>query len=340
MTTAKRLGFFTRLLDDTSAAQRYQNALEQIQLAEKVGFDSAWVAQHHFHRTEGGLPSPFVFLSYAAALTSRIRLGTGIITLPLENALRVAEDASVLDALSGGRLEVGVGSGGTPTSFTAFGLNVADRAEVFSDHFQTVLDAWAGQTLGHPDNTLYPPANGLADRVWQATFSVAGGRRAGERGDGLMLSRTQPRPADNPTATLSDLQNPIIDAYLDALPAGAEPRIVGSRTLFVSEDRERALGFAETGLRRAAVGLRRAGHTLPSDDLDSLKTLLDTHVGTVDDVLETLSLDTALARTTDITFQVHSVDPPHEDVLTSIDLIASRVAPELGWVNTALAATR
>ena len=127
--TAKRLGFFTRILDDAPAATRYGNAIEQIQLAVRVGFDSAWVAQHHFHRDEGGLPSPLVFLSHVAARTRRIRLGTGIITLPLENALRVAEDAAVLDLLSHGRLEVGVGSGGTPTSFTAFGLDVAHTLE-------------------------------------------------------------------------------------------------------------------------------------------------------------------------------------------------------------------
>ena len=335
--TTKRLGFFTRILDDAPAATRYGNAIEQIQLAERVGFDSAWVAQHHFHRDEGGLPSPLVFLSYAAAVTERIRLGTGIITLPLENPLRVAEDAAVLDLLSHGRLEVGVGSGGTPSSFTAFGLDVADRAGVFDEHLAVVLAAWGGEPIGHPDNTLYPAAPQLAERVWQATFSVAGARRAGLRGDGLMLSRTQPRPADAPDRSLSDIQNPIIDAYLDALPAGATPRIVGSRTLFVSDDRDSARAYAATGLRRAAVGLRRAGHTLPDDDLDTLISRLDTHLGTVDDVLETLAQDTALARTTDITFQVHSVDPPHPEVLRSIELIAAGVAPELGWVNTAVA---
>src|SRR4051812_20255025 len=119
----KRLGFFTRLLDDASPGERYRLAAEQIVHAEANGFDSAWVAQHHFSRDEGGLPAPFVFLSYVAALTSRIRLGTGIVTLPLEQPIRAAEDAAVLHLLSGGRLELGVGSGGTPSSFTAFGLD-------------------------------------------------------------------------------------------------------------------------------------------------------------------------------------------------------------------------
>jgi hypothetical protein len=103
----QHLAFFTRLLDAAPAAERYRLAAEQIAHAEQLGFDAAWVAQHHFHEHEGGLPSPFVFLGHLAARTSRIRLGTGIVTLPLELPVRVAEDAIVLDLLSAGRLELG-----------------------------------------------------------------------------------------------------------------------------------------------------------------------------------------------------------------------------------------
>src|SRR5437899_2463134 len=129
----KRLGFFTRLLDETTAAERYRLATQQIVHAERCGFDSAWIAQHHFHEGEGGLPAPFVFLSQAAVQTSRIRLGTGIVTLPLELPVRVAEDAVVTDLISGNRLEVGVGPGGNLTAFTAFGLDANDRHKLM-DH--------------------------------------------------------------------------------------------------------------------------------------------------------------------------------------------------------------
>jgi len=128
----KRLGFFTRLLDEATPAERYRLAAEQITHAEKVGLDSAWIAQHHFHEQEGGLPAPFAFLGFVAAQTSRIRLGTGIVTLPLEHPVRVAEDAAVLDLLSNGRLELGVGTGGNPSAFAAFGLDSAQRAEIFA----------------------------------------------------------------------------------------------------------------------------------------------------------------------------------------------------------------
>lgn len=325
----KRLGFFTRLLDDVPAGERYRLAAEQIIHAEENGFDSAWIAQHHFHAEEGGLPSPAVFLSHVAARTSTIRLGTGVITLPMENALRVAEDTAVLDLLSGGRLEVGFGTGGTKESFEAFGIDADRRGEVYAENLAVVRDAWDGKVL-HGGNRLYPDAPHLLDRVWLATFSANGARLAGLSGDGLMLSRTQPRPADNPDATLDDIQNPIIDAYLAGLPQGRTPRILGSRSLFVADDRKRALAFAETGLRRFAA----AGHRIEGDKLEDLIKALDSHVGTPDDVIASLKKDTALARATDIVFQVHSIDPPHAEILRSIELIAAEVAPALGWTRS------
>jgi putative FMN-dependent luciferase-like monooxygenase len=327
---AKRLGFFTRLLDEASAAERYRLATEQILHAERYGFDSAWVAQHHFHEAEGGLPAPLVFLAQVAALSSRIRLGTGIITLPLENPVRVAEDTAVLDLLSGGRLEVGIGTGGTPSSFTAFGLDSANRSEIYDQYLAILRDAWDGRPLKGGD-TLYPAVPHLNDRVWQATFSHWGGMRAGKAGDGLMLSRTQPRPKDAPNATLAEIQHPIIDAYLEALPEGREPRIVASRLSATKSVREEALRLAEKGLRRVVDGFVAKGHVVPGDTLPEIMAALDTHAGTPDDVIASLSQDSTLPRVTDLVFQVHSVDPPHAAILRSIELIATEVAPALGW---------
>ncbi len=326
-----RFGFFTRLLDQVDAGERYRLALEQICCAERCGFESAWVAQHHFMETEGGLPSPFVFLAQVAARTSTIRIGTGVVTLPLENPLRVAEDAAVLDLLSGGRLELGVGAGGNPSAFVPFGHDTADRTPIFERHLHTVLAAWRGDPLGG-DNRLYPPAPQLVDRVWQATFSAAGGRRAGLAGDGLMLSRTQPRPADARQATLADIQNPIIDAYLAALPPGRAPRIMGSRSVFVADDRAEARRFALHGLRRFAAQMRAAGQqSAGGETLEELLIGNDAHVGTPDEVIASLAADRTLERVTDIVVQVHAMDPPHPLILRSIELVAGKVAPAFGW---------
>src|SRR5882757_7923233 len=165
----QRLAFFTRLLDAVPAAERYRLAAEQIAHAERCGFDAAWVAQHHFHEREGGLPSPFVFLGHVAARTSRIHLGTGIITLPLELPVRVAEDAIVLDLLSNGRLELGVGNGGNPTAFAGFELDGEHRNELYLRNLKRLREALAGETIPGGD-TVYPAQKGLTERIWQATF--------------------------------------------------------------------------------------------------------------------------------------------------------------------------
>ena len=330
----KRLGFFTRLLDQATAAERYRLAAEQIRHAEKAGLDSAWIAQHHFHEAEGGLPAPFAFLGFVAAQTSRIRLGTGIVTLPLEHPVRVAEDAAVLDLMSHGRFELGVGTGGNPTAFAAFGLDSAQRNEIFARNLDIVRTALAGRPLTGGD-TLYPSRPQLCDRIWQATFSVSGGARAGKAGDGLLLSRTQPRSKDNPRATLAEIQHPIIDAYLAALPAGCEPRIMASRSIFAADSRDVAMRLAGIGLQRALPNFMAGGHLPPGESLGDMIRAFDTHVGTPDDVIVSLRSDSTLDRVTDLVFQVHSVDAPHACVLRSIDLVAEKVAPALGWTRTA-----
>ena len=338
--TRKRLGFFSRLLDDVPAGERYRLALEQIIHAERMGLESAWVAQHHFDADEGGLPSPFVFLAQAAARTSTIRLGTGVVTLPLEHPIRVAEDAAVLDLMSGGRLEFGVGTGGNPSAFAAFGHTNEARGEIYATYFETLRTALRGQPIGASDNLMYPAAPQLDRRIWQATFSVEGGRRAGLAGDGLLLSRTQPRTAQAPKATLPEIQDPILDAYYEALPPGVAPRILGSRSIFVADNRAEARLYAEIGLGRFIARITKLGRAIPTGSLDDLIAGFDIHMGTPDEVIESLTRDTTLARVTDIAGQVHSIDPPHPLILRSIELFASIVAPALGWTHTpALAGT-
>ena len=330
-TLPKRLGFFTRLLDQADPAERYRLALEQIVHAERLGFDSAWIAQHHFHEDEGGLPAPFVFLAQAAAHTTRIRLGTGIVTLPLELPIRVAEDSAVLDLMCGSRLEVGVGGGGNLSSYVAFGRNSAERTTLLVDHLEVLRDAWAGRPLPGGKDRLYPANPSLVDRVWQATFTVEGARRAGAAGDGLMLSRTQPRPANAPDLSLPEIQNPMIDAYMDALPGGREPRILASRTVFVADDGREALRLAEIGLGRHRARLTRLGRATGDGTLTSMIAAMDVHLGAPDDVIASLQTDSTLARSTDLAVQVHSIDPPHPFILRSIELVAEIVAPALGW---------
>ena len=186
---------------------------------------------------------------------------------------------------------------------------------------------------GGSDNLMYPPAPQLDRRIWQATFSVEGGRRAGLAGDGLLLSRTQPRPATAPDATLPEIQDPILDAYYAALPPGVAPRILGSRSIFVADNRAEARRYAEIGLGRFIARIGKLGRAVPKGSLDDLIAAFDVHMGTPDEVIESLSHDTTLNRVTDVAGQVHSVDPPHPLILRSIELFATVVAPGMGWVS-------
>ncbi|WP_209325566.1 putative FMN-dependent luciferase-like monooxygenase [Brevibacterium renqingii] len=335
-TSGPRLGFFTRLLEDAPAGQRYRFALEQIEAAERFGMHSAWVAQHHFSAAEGGLPSPLVFLSHAAARTRRITLGTAIITLPMENAVRVAEDAAVLDVLAEGRLEIGLGSGGNPKSFPAFGTSFDERREVFADNLATLRTLFSGDSLP-TEHLLYPEPDaadagrpGLGQRLWQATFSSGGAGAAGAAGDGLMLSRTQPRPQGRPEAALDEVQLPVIDTYLSQLPDGAAPRILASRTAVVADaaDLPRLREITEPALRTEAD--RLVGYDTSSLSFDELLVATDTYLGTSEQVIERMSADRVLDRVTDVSFQVHSVPATNEAALRSIELLATEVAPALG----------
>ena len=134
----------------------------------------------------------------------------------------------------------------------------------------------------------------------------------------------------------------MIDAYLEALPRGRAPRILASRTVFAADDRDEALRLAEIGLARqraryAAIG--RAGFVEGMSVHDQIAAM-DIHMGNPEDVIASLRTDTILARATDLTVQSHSIDPPHEFILRSIELVAGVVAPALGWVRNGETAAR
>src|SRR4051812_43227301 len=156
-----RLGFLTPLHVGEDAAGAYRIALDLFQAAEELGYDSGWVAQHHFLNGAARLPSTLTFLAAAAQRTQRINLGTAIVILPLEDPVRVAEDAAVVDTLSGGRLQLGLGTGGDPLTFAAFGKDPTTRRERFAEGVQIIQNALAGNAINGTAAHLYPPAPGL-----------------------------------------------------------------------------------------------------------------------------------------------------------------------------------
>ena len=158
-----------------------------------------------------------------------------------------------------------------------------------------------------------------------------------------MLSRTQPRPAEAPDLSLPDIQNPMIDAYLEALPPGPRAAHPGlAHRVRRRRPRRRRCAWPKsawrgTRARYAAIG--RAVFVEGMSVHDQIAAM-DIHIGTPDDVIASLRADTALARATDLTVQSHSIDPPHPFILRSIELVAEAVAPALGWVRSDGAAAR
>lgn len=128
--------------------QLYRDHLEEAVLAEEVGFDCVWASEHHFS-PDCWNPSPFPFLAAVAARTARVRLGTYVLLLPLHNPIRVAEDAAVLDNLSGGRVDLGVGVGSSPEEFRTFGIPIENRLGRTFEALRIIEKCFAGEEFSH-----------------------------------------------------------------------------------------------------------------------------------------------------------------------------------------------
>ncbi len=124
----------------------YAQVLEQIVEAERLGFNSVWLTEHHFC-DDGYTPSPLVIAGSIGARTKSMRIGTNLIVLPLHNPVRVAEDAATLSLLTGGRFDLGVGIGYKEREFVAFGRELKQRPSLVEEAFTIIRRAWAGEPL-------------------------------------------------------------------------------------------------------------------------------------------------------------------------------------------------
>lgn len=128
------------------AATRYHETIEQIVYADELGFDTAWLAELHFNPSFSVMPAPLILAAAAAQRTSRIRLGTAVLLLPLHYPLRVAEEAAVVDLLSHGRLELGVGRGMIAIHFQGFNVPREESRERFEESLTIIKQAWTQET--------------------------------------------------------------------------------------------------------------------------------------------------------------------------------------------------
>jgi alkanesulfonate monooxygenase SsuD/methylene tetrahydromethanopterin reductase-like flavin-dependent oxidoreductase (luciferase family) len=121
----------------------------QILHADELGYDYAWVAEHHFSNEYGIMPDVFVYAAYLAALTKRIKIGTAVVTLPLANPLRVAENTAFVDILSNGRFALGLGSGYRKYEFDGFGADFDSRRDVQEEALPLVLELLHRKRIDH-----------------------------------------------------------------------------------------------------------------------------------------------------------------------------------------------
>ena len=131
-----------------SVPQLYNQVLQSCEVAERLGYDTFFCAEHHFHEY-GVVPDPAVMLSALAQRTKKIRLGTAISILTFHDPRRIAETYSMLDMMSGGRLMFGVGSGYLAHEFVGFGKEGKEKRDRFNENLDIVKRLMAGETLSY-----------------------------------------------------------------------------------------------------------------------------------------------------------------------------------------------
>jgi alkanesulfonate monooxygenase SsuD/methylene tetrahydromethanopterin reductase-like flavin-dependent oxidoreductase (luciferase family) len=229
------------VLMDVRADGYSAERLEEVVVAEALGFDTVWLSEHHLTR-DGMLPSPLVMAGVIAGRTSRIRIGTNILVLPLHHRLRVAEDAAVLDLVSGGRLMLGVGQGYSEREFAAFGVDRRRRGALLEDGVRFLREAWSGSEVTPRPHRQIP--------IYAAGVTEAGLQRAARVGDGVIIY----------CATPADLiaRRTLLDKVTDN-----PPPLICTGIMHVDDDPDRAWADAAPGIAYLEGEIASYGDTEP-----------------------------------------------------------------------------
>jgi alkanesulfonate monooxygenase SsuD/methylene tetrahydromethanopterin reductase-like flavin-dependent oxidoreductase (luciferase family) len=190
-------------IDGLSNAQLYAEILEQAAFVDSLGFDLVWLTEHHFV-DDGYLPSFVAAAGAIAARTKRVRISTDVALMPFHHPLRLAEDVAVLDNLSGGRMELGVGMGYAAHEFAAFGIPRAQRVSRTEEAIHVLRQAWSpepvrfrGKRHAFDGVQVYPkPVQAGGIPLWMAAQSTAGAERAAAFGMNLLPQGTRATTLD------------------------------------------------------------------------------------------------------------------------------------------------
>ena len=195
----------------------YGFTLEMCQEAERLGAHSAWVTEHHMFE-DGYLTQPLTFLAAVAARTKRIRLGTAILLAPLRSAVQIAEEATVVDILSSGRVELGLGAGYRKPEFDLFGADIGKRYTTTDNRARELRKLWA-------EDKLTPPPVQSRLPIWMGYQGPKGARRAGLLGEGLLSASPE-------------LFEPYRQGLIDGGHDPKSARMAGGITGWITEDPE------------------------------------------------------------------------------------------------------
>lgn len=318
----------------TSAADALLQSIELAVAAEQAGADGAYYRVHHFTQQ---LASPFPLLAAAAARTSRIELGTGIIDMRYENPLHMAEDAGSADLISGGRLQLGISRGSPEQVIEGYrhfghlppdGMTDADMAREHTRRFLDVLD---GEGFARPNPRpmfanppgllrIEPHSPGLRDRIWWGAGTRATAEWTAEQGMNLMSSTLLSEDTGVPFHRLQAEQ---IRRFRDAWTAAGhsrEPRVSVSRSIFpIVTDLDRALFWHERG-GTDQVGRLDGGHARFGR----------TYAGEPDKLVAELAEDEAIAAADTLLLTVPNQLGVDYNAHV-IESVLTHLAPELGW---------
>lgn len=231
-------------------AEHFEARLQMVEAFEQAGFDRYHVAEHH-GTPLGHAPSPGVYLSAVSQRTSRLRFGPLVYLLPLYHPLRLIEEIGMLDALSGGRLELGYGRGISPIEMGFYGVDMAEQQALSAEAFDVVMKGLTGKRLNHQGRffsfddvpMMQPPVQQPHPPLWYGTNSAGSVERcAQERLNMVTLLAGEPMRA-------------MVAGYRDAYAAsgGAEgdmPLIGVGRHIVVADTDEQALAIARPAFAR------------------------------------------------------------------------------------------
>ncbi len=292
-----------------------------------LGFDALYVAEHHF--TEyGRMPAPLPYLAYLAGRTERIDLGTAVVEAPYYHPLRLAEEAALVDRLSGGRLRLGIGSGAAnkPLEFERFGIALDEKSSRTLEVTEIVRQALTRNLVDFHGNWYdfdkvefaIRPIRPADELLWMAASSKSA-EYAGRYAIPFMLPRPVPEAKNHET----------LNRYRAALPAGAQGYVTALRFVFVGESQAEALEMARPTFRRYAkydAGVDWDGRTQGAE-YDALCQHLKFVAGTAEVVEAQIRTWAEDLGADEIMTQMYAAGTKREDAQRSMQLFARDVMP-------------